>query len=371
MSHKQDAQDVTIVTRTSQDASSSKVVGKSTPLATSPEMRFTPWLNGLPMTEYESQEQRLHDEIIAYLRYVEPTPAEVEARRRVTEKISELVRCRFWTCEIKTFGSMAQNLYLPTGDSDLTVSTTQAYNDYSKKKGLFDLSRMLKEARMSNDAFVVTGAQVPILTFTTVDSIGSLKFDISINSDDGLRAIPIIKEYVATLPVLRPLILVLKSYLSSQKLNSAATGGLGSFALMCMVISFIQTNPHNRPKDYFEKPMEAESLGFLLMDFLQYYGREFPYQASYISVLQGGIFPKDAKGWVREAHPEALAIESPLDPEKDVARPCQKIGQIRAAFGAAYDALASVHSDAASGNILGSVLIMSDEVRGTACMILR
>lgn len=50
------------------------------------------------------------------------------------------------------------------------------------------------------------------------------------------------------------------------------------------------------------------------MDFLQYYGREFPYQASYISVLQGGIFPKDAKGWVREAHPEALAIESPLDP---------------------------------------------------------
>lgn len=60
--------------------------------------------------------------------------------------------------------------------------------------------------------------------------------------------------------------------------------------------------------------MEAESLGFLLMDFFQYYSREFPYQASYISVLQGGIFPKDAKGWVREAHPEALAIESPLDP---------------------------------------------------------
>lgn len=118
---------------------------------------------------------------------------------------------------------------------------------------------------MSNDAFVVTGAQVPILTFTTVDSIGvletavlgtdfshrsalgSLKFDISINSDDGLRAIPIIKEYVATLPVLRPLILVLKAYLASQKLNSAATGGLGSFALMCTVISFIQVcigSPH-------------------------------------------------------------------------------------------------------------------------------
>lgn len=118
---------------------------------------------------------------------------------------------------------------------------------------------------MSSDAFVVTGAKVPILTFTTVDNIGvsntavfgtdfsygsvlgSFKFDISINGEDGLRAIPIIKEYVATLPVLRPLILVLKSYLASQKLNSAATGGLGSFALMCMIISFIQVclpSPH-------------------------------------------------------------------------------------------------------------------------------
>ena len=60
--------------------------------------------------------------------------------------------------------------------------------------------------------------------------------------------------------------------------------------------------------------MEAESLGFLLMDFFQYYSREFPYRTSYISVLRGGIFPKESKEWVREAHPEALAIESPLDP---------------------------------------------------------
>lgn len=58
--------------------------------------------------------------------------------------------------------------------------------------------------------------------------------------------------------------------------------------------------------------METESLGTLLIDFFKYYS-EFPYETSYISVLKGGVFAKESKGWVREGHPEALSIESILD----------------------------------------------------------
>ena len=60
--------------------------------------------------------------------------------------------------------------------------------------------------------------------------------------------------------------------------------------------------------------MEYESLGVLLMDFLDYYHDKFPYESSYISVLQQGVFPKDNKNWHRETRPEALSIESIINP---------------------------------------------------------
>lgn len=60
--------------------------------------------------------------------------------------------------------------------------------------------------------------------------------------------------------------------------------------------------------------MDQESLGYLLIDFFEYYHDKFPYTTSFISVLQGGLFPKESKGWVREKQPDALSIESIIDP---------------------------------------------------------
>lgn len=55
-------------------------------------------------------------------------------------------------------------------------------------------------------------------------------------------------------------------------------------------------------------------MGLLLMDFFEYYHDKFPYETSYISVLHTGLLPKDSKGWLREKYPEALSIESIVDP---------------------------------------------------------
>ena len=52
--------------------------------------------------------------------------------------------------------------------------------------------------------------------------------------------LPVIKGYVAQLPALRPLVLVLKAYMAVQNLNSPAFGGLGSYALICMIITFLK-----------------------------------------------------------------------------------------------------------------------------------
>lgn len=58
---------------------------------------------------------RLHDEIVAFIRYVQPTPEETGARERVVKRLTDLIQRRFWNCEVKIFGSVAQGLSLPGG----------------------------------------------------------------------------------------------------------------------------------------------------------------------------------------------------------------------------------------------------------------
>ncbi|THH01384.1 hypothetical protein EW026_g1322 [Hermanssonia centrifuga] len=75
--------------------------------------RSTPWMDSLPMTEYESNEQRLHDEIVAFVEYVRPTRQETSVRELVLAKVEEVIRRCFSNCNITVFGSMAHELYLP------------------------------------------------------------------------------------------------------------------------------------------------------------------------------------------------------------------------------------------------------------------
>jgi non-canonical poly(A) RNA polymerase PAPD5/7 len=64
--------------------------------------------------------------------------------------------------------------------------------------------------------------------------------DITINGINGIQAVNAINGYLSRMPALRPLILATKSLLEQHGLHSAATGGLSSYAVTCMVISFLQ-----------------------------------------------------------------------------------------------------------------------------------
>lgn len=121
----------------------------------------------------------------------------------------------------------------------------------------------------------------------------------------------------------------MKGFLSQRNLNNAAYGGLGSYAVTCMCISFLQVsrvagsldpsdfeqlNPSKRPQDYLDKPMESESLGALLTDFMFYYGIKFPYASSYISVTEGKLLPKESAEWITNKVPDALVIQCLINP---------------------------------------------------------
>ncbi|GJE97804.1 Nucleotidyltransferase [Phanerochaete sordida] len=328
-----------------------------------PEQLLTPWLAGLPMTEYASVEERLHDEIVAFLDYVTPNAAERIVRDKLIKKLTEMIQRRYWTSEVSVFGSAALDLSLLSGDIDMVINTPMVAGDENRKRSLFELAKILRETGFSVNPFVVKHARVPIITFEAVPELSSVKFDLSINATDGLTVLSSMKQYLSIVPALRPLIMTLKMFLANRGLHSAASGGLSSFTLTLMVISFLQLNPGNRPPEDFSNPSASQSLGRLLMDFFDYYHAKFPYETAYISVLGQKLGEKSDKGWEREHHPDALSVESIIDPNLDVGRSCQKIARIRVAFGEAFTALKSYQlkhdidgRTVWHGNVLGAVL---------------
>ncbi|KAI0789522.1 hypothetical protein C8Q75DRAFT_807149 [Abortiporus biennis] len=323
----------------------------------------TPWLESLGMTEYESKEQRLHDEIVAYVSYVEPTDAENKARELLIARIGDVIRRRFSSpsSSVRTFGSVEYNLCLPDGDIDMVIYTPQIYEESYKTRVLFQLASMLRKAQLTLGGQVAVGARVPILSLTTVAGLGSYDVDISINTDDGVNMLPIIRGYLSKMPALKPLVMLIKGFLSGRALQSAAKGGLGSYATLCMLICFLQLNPRRRPQEFFEKPMETESLGTLLLDFFDYFGNEFPYRTSYIATTQGKILPKESIGWVNESHPDALSITCLLNPGRDIGKAASKIAQVRIAFQEAYNALQNYCFNFDHFNVLGSVVTLSEK----------
>ena len=75
------------------------------------------------------------------------------------------------------------------------------------------------------------------LQLTTVEGT---EVDISLGSDDGVKAAEIIKAKLQEFPLARPLTIVIKAFLKARRLTDVSTGGLGGYALVNMVIAHLQ-----------------------------------------------------------------------------------------------------------------------------------
>ncbi|KAG5638493.1 hypothetical protein H0H81_012298 [Sphagnurus paluster] len=288
----------------------------------------TPWLGLLSKDrKYDGVEQKLHHEILAYLQYMEPTPNEKRAREGIMASIRGVVHSRFRNAEIQVFGSSATGLGLPTSDIDIVVNIPHIPD---VKQGLFQLASKFRNSGLTSSVFVNHRAHVPIIVMTLREEYGSISVDVGINNTLGMEGIKVMNEYLTRMPALRPLILLMKGFLRQRNLNDASKGGMGSYALACLCIHFLQANPSQRPQDYIDKPIETESLGFLLTDLMFYYGLDFPYRTSYISAAQGKVLLPKAK------RSESLSIRCLIHPENDIAKSVQKVDSFLHVFKEAY-----------------------------------
>lgn len=363
----------------------------------------------------------LHNEIVEFAKLMEPRQDEIRQREELVRKVTRLAEQIFGgreRCTVKVFGSQATGLFLPSSDIDLVLLmpeedkvATGASGKSNAKEGGGDAtggkvddaeSQKAKEKRemeewdattassSTRSPLVILGealrkhwiddlsyleiienTRIPIVKFTHAPT--NLSVDICLNQETGTKAAELVRRFGDAMPPLRPLTFVLKYFMAARGLNEPYTGGVGSFLLQMMIVSFLQ---HREREEFHASGSESIlNLGALLLEFFELYGIDFNYVTTGISIRNdGSYFPKGAKNrrenYWQPARPFSLALENPFETDMDVGKSSFRIQLVQRSFEVAFRVLMSHVSEPAlpprAGSILASILLPTDEMRTRA-----
>eukprot|EP00850_Spirogloea_muscicola_P003014 SM000012S25276 [mRNA] locus=s12:8031:13418:- [translate_table: standard] len=318
-----------------------------------------PWASHQQKRALHSPYLRLHQEILDFCRFVAPTKEEVESREAAVRRVTAVIKSIWPKCQVKMFGSFATNLYLPTSDCDMVVLNAKCS---SPQQGLRALSNALMRQSMAKRMQVIAKARVPIIKFVEKES--QIHFDVSFDVANGPDAASFIKEALADMPPLKPLSLVIKIFLQQRELNEVYSGGLGSYALLVMLMGHLQLHPSRRSSDGLgsARPLE-NNLGMLLVDFFELYGRNLNYRDVGVSCATGGsFFSKHLRELADDNRPYLLSVEDPQNTSNDIGKNSYNVGKVRTAFLNAHSLLTNLDADYAPKGVglLGRIVRMDD-----------
>ena len=294
---------------------------------------------------------KLHDEILRFAKAVASSSHSLGDVIEVVEGIEACAKTLWPNSKVFIVGSQATGLNLPGSDIDLGIlgvvkDLSKAGSGFSNRekaaitRKLRDLLGLMKNRKIVKRSKVIAKARVPIIKCTLSDL--NLPCDISLGASNAKRAVKFVENQIKRFPrSLRPLVLVLKALLAHKGLNEVGprppavhpppsarvsvapglnwcspgrcsqvfTGGLGSYALLSMLIG------------HFLVSGDGDDLGRSLLGFLQLYGTDFDYENSAVSIVQGkGIIDKKFS-WFEPKRRFALAVEDPQVRRPPASRP--------------------------------------------------
>ncbi|CAE7388050.1 URT1 [Symbiodinium natans] len=220
--------------------------------------------------------------------------------------------------DLVTFGSAATGLWLPGRDVDLSLKVPGLHSGRTETKQalhrvasvIYSFSGDKPENRLA--------AKVPLLRW--VPSSASLPcFDITVNNLLAVENSRLVSGYLQAEPLLRSLVIVIKTWASERGINDRSQGTLSSFALTLMAVHLLQRRrvlpslqdlamllgeprrsvleadcrfcsdgeviEKEKAKLASLRMASAESLGAWLLDFFRYYGKE--YKGGVIAIRSG------------------------------------------------------------------------------------
>ena len=279
----------------------------------------TPWRT----KDYTCDPAGLHEEIIDFYEYMKPRPSERQMRREVMQRVAQIIIQMWPQAKVNVFGSFCTELYLPTSDVDLVV-----FGEWEKTP-LFTLEEELKrlDIAVEGSILVLDKTHVPIIKY--IDKQTEVKVDISFNQWSGVQCVPLLLQFVQQYPALAKLVLILKQFLTQRQLNEVYYGGISSYSLLLLLVSFLQLHPRTAANE------SSANLGVLLIEFFELYGRNFNYRKTAIRVKDGGsYFPKEEAS--QDSENALLYISDPINPEENASASCYGMYQVKQAFDNAY-----------------------------------
>ena len=214
---------------------------------------------------------------------------------------------------------------------------------------------------------VIEQTRVPLVKFTVAPY--NIDIDVCFDQPNGPESAELMHRFMESMPPLRPLTFVLKYFLASRDINKPFTGGIGSYLLQMMIVSFLQ----HRVRDDMARDCGSSgryyNLGSLLLDFFEFYGIDFNYVTTGISVRHDGYYfakgQRDMKAvfW-QPSRPCSLAMENPLDPSTDVGAGAFRMQMIKRIFEHAYKTLLAYVSEPMepTDSILATIIPPTEEM---------
>lgn len=138
-----------------------------------------------------------------------------------------------------SFGPLSPSSQSTTSDIDIVI-LSNSMKSQNTPNILSTIASLLRKANLASNIQVLSKARVPIIKF--VCNHGKYKVDISLNLTNGITACNFVNGWLRKEPAIRPLIMFVKHLLDQRGLSEVFTGGLGSYSVILMAVSFFQVS---------------------------------------------------------------------------------------------------------------------------------
>lgn len=321
-----------------------------------------PWVKNHDHSTQKEIADWLTLEMKDFVNYISPSKEEILTRNRVVKDLKREINNLWPDTETHVFGSSATDLYLPGSDIDMVVTSTTG--DYENRSKLYQLSSYLRNRKLAKDIEVIAKAKVPIIKF--VDPSSNIHIDISFERRNGIEAAKRIRKWLDKTPGLRELVLIIKQFLRSRRLNNVHVGGLGGYSTIILCYHFLRLHPRISTNNM----SILDNLGSLLIEFFELYGRNFSYDNLIIAIDpetdEPKYMPKKDHAYLNSSkNPFSIVIQDPADSTNNISRSSYNLRDVKKAFGGAFQLLVDkcyqLHAASYKGRI--GQLILGDIIK--------
>ncbi|KAL9607985.1 MAG: hypothetical protein Q9167_007157, partial [Letrouitia subvulpina] len=317
-----------------------------------------PWLRHI-QTRTGDGFQRLASEIEAFERYMELSSDEKKASESVIAQVKKIVADILPDSTVQIVGSHRNGLAGPFSDIDFALmmpqlekppmtrgpSATNVRNRRIRRRALHLILGDLSRSPLFHSAEYID-ARIPIVR----------AYHVSTGHEIQIQTLPTLGpnftlSYLSEFPTLRPLYILLSTFLEQRSFKATFRGGLGSYVIFILIVNALKQIHGGYARDDVAKH---------LLYILDFYATSDLYKYGFV-VDPPRIFPKDQKALSAEEkmmlptdpvmssfykmqplnprQPYLLCLQNPANPAEDVGTKAYSIKHIQKTFAKARNAL--------------------------------